>query len=336
MKNRDYSLDIIRIFGMFLIIFFHVVSVFAFQTPILSTSANATWGLIGTTIFFLLSGYLLKEHHSDLKNVFKFYGKRWLSIFPAFYLSFLLFYLLNVIQNGQFLYKGHPKTFLFTLLGIDKYLVWYGIDSYALVGEWFTAILIVLYLLFPLLNLIAKNKIVKWIFTVLLLGLYVVNIYVITGKTGKIPDISVITGVSVFWAGMMISDCKEFLRKHFFIGIITGVLALVCLIVPLKGHYLMKGNFIGLLVFLTFLILLKNAKGGKALTYISTLTYEMYLIHHIFADYAFTVYKKGIVPLPVILFIYVACLFLGSFLLHIATKGLIKGIGKLFSRKKSE
>ncbi len=39
---------------------------------------------------------------------------------------------------------------MFTLLGCDSFVGFYEIPSYALVGEWFTAVIVIIYLRYPI------------------------------------------------------------------------------------------------------------------------------------------------------------------------------------------
>ena len=58
---------------------------------ILYRFANGNWGLVFVTMFFMLSGALLYKNNSTIMSYKSFYVKRWKSIFPMFYMAFLIF-----------------------------------------------------------------------------------------------------------------------------------------------------------------------------------------------------------------------------------------------------
>ena len=74
--KRDVSLSLIRIVAIWMIVTFH----FCCGTEKLVGSpfygyANGGWGSVGTTIFFILSGYLFRLCHKEIPNVGQFYRK---------------------------------------------------------------------------------------------------------------------------------------------------------------------------------------------------------------------------------------------------------------------
>ncbi len=162
--KRDYRLDLIRSIAIFMIFTFHFCCTIG-NTGVFYGYANDGWGSVGTTMFFILSGFLLGNKYHGKFSVQDFYVKRWFSIFPLFYLTFAVAFLINGLTTGNWRYGGSIWRFVFTLLGCDNYLGFYGVPTYALVGEWFTAVIVLVKL--PWNALLWKNMLGFMIFGML-------------------------------------------------------------------------------------------------------------------------------------------------------------------------
>ena len=93
----------------------------------------------------------------------EFYKKRWLAIFPSFYIAYGIFYLIFTIRSRTLLFKGIPAwRLILTLIGMDGYLA-YRIPDFYILGEWFTGALIILYLIYPL--LLRCKRLFPYVFT---------------------------------------------------------------------------------------------------------------------------------------------------------------------------
>ena len=199
MQTKKSDLAILRLIAIFMVFHFHFIIVLDRQ-GIFHGFANGDWGCVGTSLFFLISGNCLARNYGEKLNVKKFYIKRWLSIFPAFYICYILVLIGHtVLLQNRVLAGIAPWRLIFTVLGIDNYLNFVGIQNAALVGEWYTAIILCIYLLFPLLQFLYKKS--KVAGTVIVLVLYALNLM---SNWGPVPDDAhIITGVAMFWIGMM-------------------------------------------------------------------------------------------------------------------------------------
>ena len=175
MKEKKIYLDILRILAISMVFNLHFVIVLEQYHGVFFGFANGNWGNVGTSLFFLISGNCLARNYGEKLEIGKFYKKRWLAIFPMFYVCYLLvlFGYMVILQNNV-LAGLEPWRFIYTLLGIDMYVVFKGVRTAALVGEWYTAIILVIYLLFPLLQFLYRKS--KVLGTVLVFGLYVLNL----------------------------------------------------------------------------------------------------------------------------------------------------------------
>ncbi|MBQ6695169.1 MAG: acyltransferase [Lachnospiraceae bacterium] len=279
MKEKKNYLDILRIVAIFMVFHFHFVIVLGQQQGLLFGFANGDWGCVGTTLFFLISGNCLARNYGEKLEVRKFYWKRWLSIFPAFYLCYVLvLFGHTVLLKNQVLAGVEPWRIIFTLLGIDNYLNFVGIRNAALVGEWYTAIILCIYLLFPLLQFLYRKS--KLIGTLLVVGLYVLNILF---TWGPFPDDAhLITGVCMFWIGMLLYHFEKFLEKmpwYLWIGVL--LCSLMLFFVEVVGPQLLRKNVMAICIFLLLMrVGVCFKRESVVIRFLSKIEYGIYLCHH--------------------------------------------------------
>lgn len=276
--KRDSRLDLIRSVAILMIFTFHFCCTIG-NTGIWYGYANGGWGSVGTTMFFVLSGFLLGNKYHGKFSVKDFYLKRWISIFPLFYLTFAVAFLVNGLTTGNWRYGGSVWRIVFTLLGCDNYLSFYGVPTYALVGEWFTAVIVIIYLIYPLLYWLDKKSAVAG--SVLVYGLYFLNLAVDWFQV--VDDANPITGIAMFWTGMMLARHAGDMENKWLFAPELALTALI-VVVKLPGNALLWKNMLGCMVFgMLFLCggLLEGAPGGaRAFAVISKYSYAAYLCHH--------------------------------------------------------
>lgn len=280
MRIRRVSLDIIRCIAILMIFTFHFSGTIGIIDSIFYGYQNGGWGCVGTTMFFVLSGFLMRECYNDMESVGLFYKKRLLAIIPLQIICFLVGYIIHSIRVSDFFYGGEPWKIIFSLIGIDAYLQFYYISNYYVIGEWFTAIILLLYILFPLLRkLFNKHMLVT---TICLTLSYLGNI--IWGFQNIVPDASVYTGVYMFWLGMLIQKYVHQIVKRKYLLVLPIILLLLIVNVKLPGYALIWKNLLGISIFMILLIALWQMKPDKRFTnvvcFISDISFAVYLCHH--------------------------------------------------------
>lgn len=143
-QNRLVCADVVRALSMLIIIgFCHLQDYFAVGAIYNSTIWLSRMVGGSLSAFAFISGYFLgkKEVHS-FSDVKLFYKKRFLRIYPLFFLSCTSFLLLDIIFNLSFL--SGVKQYVLTLLGIA---VFTG-DSPRTI--WFVSMLLLFYAFTPL------------------------------------------------------------------------------------------------------------------------------------------------------------------------------------------
>ena len=275
-------------------------------------------------LFFILSGFgltlsaLLVEKKTDRIRWFGFIKKRFIRLYPSYWLILAIYLLLNFFQYSSFL--GLLKTYVKGAIFLD-----------VIPATWYIPILLQLYLLFPFLFYFLKKLSIKNFLLLSLLVKIVSSAIIITtsllafdkilgfGYGGLAPGGIALTRLFEFCFGMAIA-------KHWFThersvdaftvfqkpkAIILGIF-LECLGIFLSLKYtairfidhdipvglFISDAFIGIGIFiislnLVFLVdgLLKS-KSKAWLDLISNGTYEAYLVHSIVLSYFLTLLIK--------------------------------------------
>lgn len=149
-QQRLFYLDLIRVASAILIVIYHFPFSLGGAVDPLHGTVNGSWGMTPVYCFFMVSGAALfhrygREERLDVKT---FYKKRFLSIYPLFWIAYILGFFAVYWQLGHF-YDIPTWSFIWSFLGLDGWIVnW--IPTFYMVGEWFLGSIIMLYLVFPL------------------------------------------------------------------------------------------------------------------------------------------------------------------------------------------
>jgi peptidoglycan/LPS O-acetylase OafA/YrhL len=158
---RSVGLDFARCIAIALVLVAHVGQ--ALHSPIggffgVPRLIHVSLGGIGVTMFLIISGAVLESKYGRRPiDYLRFMAKRWMRVYPVYYLSLLVggsIYLVRSLSAAGGLTAGHSK------LGIDDLLL-SATGGYAFVGRWggpfletswFIALIMTMYLLFPVLS----------------------------------------------------------------------------------------------------------------------------------------------------------------------------------------
>lgn len=157
-------------------------------------------------LFLFVSGYGLTKQYSQLekpcfKNTVKFLLRRYVNFFLSYWFCFVLVVVVGNVCGYSFL-EAYPvgcNTLKCVLLDVAGQM---GYDSY-LNPWWFNKMIIQLYLVFPLLYLIIRNKYLSWVGLALVI---VVQLYAksIPGNVFFIVE----GGLPAFYLGMLCARCR--------------------------------------------------------------------------------------------------------------------------------
>lgn len=165
--KRYIFLDLIRIVAMVFVFLHHLRFHFIESGlyPINNLWPEWLFGDLGVSLFIFLSGIGLTissiQKGLDLKS---FYSRRFLRIYPLYWISFSITLMFFYIKNGGYL---SLDKFLFSLTGFNAYLEsFYRTNSYIFV-DWFIGLIVILYIIYPFLFYAYKKN--KYIFMLLTL-----------------------------------------------------------------------------------------------------------------------------------------------------------------------
>lgn len=247
---------------------------------ILVSYANETrLGYIVVTVFFIISGSLLYYNHPRVKEVWKFFKKRWLTIFPAFYIAYAGLFLLKTVANRGIDDKPLPL-FILTVLGMDGYTsAATNFENWYLIGEWFLGIIIILYLLYPVLTILMERNTVGLYFGVALLYFISLNIKMLNMDPFRNPFACLFS----FVVGMAIARHQLYRSKALSAISIFGLLALC--IIPVGLDINLGNHLAGICAFfLLFYIgdnVMKQKTVSRLFNWIGTISYDIFLLQHI-------------------------------------------------------
>ena len=280
-KNRIFYLDFVRAIATIAIILTHFNALYVYNvmTPapqkavITLNVANIYIGAFGVSLFFIISGAALMYVYDNKIEIPKFYKKRLMGIYPMFWMAFIFAAIYRYHLQGT-LGSGAPiKNFIYTVLGIDMYVANFGIVTFAQVGEWFIAVIIMMYLLFPLLRwAVRKNPIIAF-------GVAVIVAIISTVLWDK--SIEVFARVPEFMFGMIF---VKYIKKVNWKMVIPAVviIALNTVFKPtwynnFQTFYIGVSSFI-ILVFIAQFIKVRWIQNICSV--ISKYSYACFLVHH--------------------------------------------------------
>lgn len=163
MKDKFFYIDLIKVIACISVMLFHLDmhSFYADQNaPLLFglKLLGINLGDIAVSLFIIVSGFGLGLSNQESFSIKTYAKKRFLAIYPAFWISYIIvalitiFILNNPIGEGQNLVK-----FILTIFALDG-LFLYKFPSFYLIGEWYTGYMILTYFLFPFLFIYAMRK----------------------------------------------------------------------------------------------------------------------------------------------------------------------------------
>lgn len=308
-QKRIFGLDILRAVAILYVVYIHGYECFSGSR--LSFSVYALPILLdGVSIFFVLSGFLVggiiiklseKNDLLNLTGLFAFWKRRWLRTLPNYYvILFLLFFYCSIFLNNFYPVRYILKYIFF----VQNFSYWPGTffrEAWSLsVEEWF-------YLLFPITFIIIfylcnKNK-KKSVFITTLIFLiipFILRICVYMYKFGMSNNEAYYRNIVVFRldsiaygiAGAFISYYYRQIwikNKKVFLAIAIFIFALLKIYFFLNHEPFLYSIFIRPVIRDVLILLclpyfstyqpLRNNYFHKIVTYLSVISYSMYLLN---------------------------------------------------------
>lgn len=285
-KERLYYLDMIKLIAVIAVFTIHFTksletSGIGFNYRILPDTVFSLYlGAYGVSLFFIVSGAVLMYMYADREIDWGAYlKKRFLGIYPMFWLAFAFFFVIKWIRYPHFEQGIRRGTILFSLLGIDGQVGTYTLTFYML-GEWFLTVIIVMYILFPILKkLVLRNPWITFaVFTILtLISAYSWNDDVLEQDAfffHRIPE---------FLFGMIFVHYIKKVRWYMLVPAL-GVLAVFGIGSFPELNYMVRIMLIGISSFVIWVFLFSFMKGRVIegiSRFIDGYCYPIFLTHHI-------------------------------------------------------
>lgn len=281
---RDRGYDFIRFVSTIMIVLLH------FYTEVVKVSkvpacvgniiarGSLSFAFVGVTLFFMLSGALLLKNYDDSFEVVAFYKKRVTRLLMPQLVGFSFFYVIYYIFWSDYV-KTDIISLCISVFGLNfDGVIWtkIGLWPLYLVGEWFTAVIITIYILFPLLRWVFKKY--RVVGTILIVSLFLVNLKYRILSGGAVGEFSFTNAIMFFWAGMLFEKYRYKLTKNtIMIAMITVGVLWFANPATIFGNEILPFAFFSIMLF----IVLYNIKvENKFIKYICKYNYEMYLVHH--------------------------------------------------------
>jgi len=282
--GRIDGMNFVRMMGALGIVIFHFVCHCRILPDCLYQTANCPWGQLWVALFFAVSGTCIARSNAATP-VWTFYKKRWLGIFPVFFIAYIMIFAIKLLVYGVW-WTAIPKaTIPLTLLGVDSYFYYLG-PNFSSVGEWFIGGLLLCYLLYPLLRFFIQ-RIPMTILSVLILGCFFIP-YLPFFEVE--PWRNMWTCTTIFYLGMLLAQFpKVFTSMLSFI--IAGASTAVCLFVPfpLREYVPLSQILYPIISGISTFVLLCHVGvyidririGQQIAAYFSKLSYPIFLLQHV-------------------------------------------------------
>ena len=280
-KERLFYLDFIRALAMIIIVTYHFsVGIFKnSNAQYLHFCRMGMWGLLGVALFLMISGASLMYNYEKEFDFKKYYKKRFLGIYPAYWIAYSFAFLYMFYKCKGLVWSGPIWRLIFSFLGIDGYLSCYTL-TYGLVGNWFVGCIVLIYILFPLFRFLIK-KFPKTLFSIST----IIYLCVVLFSNFKMPlNQNLIVSLYAFILGMYYIEYVKNIK--IWQVIIVSVIGFISLFA--KEYYNMREAvfFVYFAAFNIFIFLVeigKRINNGfiKNIIYcISKYSYVIFLVHH--------------------------------------------------------
>ncbi len=283
-NQRIVEYDLIRSIATLMIVAYHFEAeldskgIQLFSRSITSWR-GAGWGGIGVFLFFVLSGAVHCVRYSGEISYREYYRSRLKSIFPMFYITYLLAAVLEIITKGDTFTKGvEPWKFLLTLLACDGYFPQLG-DTFYLVGEWFTTVILFVYAIFPLVRIaIKKNPLLYWI---ILVALDIFFFFDVWNPLEITYGGNCFLGITAFSIGYVWREMKQRWTVLVMLSavVIGGTLTVIDYSSPIT-NIMLAVSIWGMVTWLFDKMAYSDSIVGKASLTIAKYSYAIYLTHH--------------------------------------------------------
>lgn len=197
--QRYFFIDFIRVISFLAVVLFHFDVEISMSYPYKEmigrlAYGGQTVGDMAISLFIIVSGFSLVVSSNGKLDVVRFFKKRVVAIYPAFWITYCVVGVFLFIANSGFVGDGQYWKFILSFIGLDGFFL-YRMSSYYLVGEWYTGYMLLTYLFFPVLfkGLISWPKSTMAVLVLVMLGLSanyssIFSVYINCNPIMRLPD----------------------------------------------------------------------------------------------------------------------------------------------------
>ncbi|MBS4709772.1 acyltransferase family protein [Aeromonas caviae] len=289
MNKREIHLDVIRIVACLAVILFHYNVYLLYADPKVArigeiSYLHQTVGDIAISLFIILSGFALTISQGKVTDNFSyldFYKRRFLGIYPSFWISYLIVAAVFLLV-GQSFGDGQWWKLLLSLIGLDGFFL-YRMQNYYLVGEWYTGYMLITYLLYPFLKkLFDKTPLYCWLIVLaIFISLNAVydklfDVYINCNPIMRMPEI--LFGIT--FATYIINNRSNEIWLSIISLFVLVFSSYLYNVLPPQLYMLVIGVSIFSIMSLLFSFIRYNDIVSNFIVKISSLTFLAFLFHH--------------------------------------------------------
>lgn len=279
-------IDVIRCVATIQIVLFHMC---VSEAPF--ANALVLWGREGVGLFFAISAAGLVNRYYYKFDCKAYYKKRFVSIFIPFWIAYAAVFLRNYFISGfhfPWEFNGISKKYmLLSLLGVDCFAGAIGIPNFALIGEWFLAVILFIYLIFPLWRKLfiklPELTVILFLIARILICMHnpVPQLAVCFNPITALSNFSIGAYLLLFLSKNHISRSKTL--KMVVAGASVAMIALGKYLTLQRGQPDIGEIFatVGLLLILMIVSPFVTKYANKFVKFICERSYEIFLVHHV-------------------------------------------------------
>lgn len=283
-RERIFWLDFIRALAIFLIIMQHFQWNYFMATPSVSIFPMRIGGVligdIGSSLFLMISGSVLMYCYGGKVNLPVFYKKRFLNIYPMFWIAWILCYLAQSLMTGQFTVMAPYPRLILTFLGIDQFVYAASGASYvtwAIVGEWFLGLIIIFYILFPIL----RKGVMEHPFwtSAITLAVFALSFFILPGKLDY--SLTPMFRLPEFVFGMMFMYWIKKVKFYVPLAAAAVLTAMAFITFPIPKPIMVSAAGCACFIILAWLgNLITVSWVQKIFSVVAKYSYAIFLVHH--------------------------------------------------------
>lgn len=282
-RPRLFYLDFIRALAAILIVITHFNNPFMLPHPIFMYEPFGIYvGGLGVSLFLIISGAALMYNHGEAEklNLKSFYWKRFKTLYPMFWIAFIVANAFLFLRARGNPYPGVPKkNIIFSMLGIDGMVANTSIPTFYTLGEWFLGFIVIFYIVFPLLRWGVRNHPIPSL--VIILVLYIATLLIDFSLDGLPKSILLTTRLPELAFGMYFT---QYIKK---IPWPMALASLVFLVVQEIHPFLVDDlgtTFVGIAAFMLLVYTSRFVDYQPVrvpVKSISRYSYPIFLVHHV-------------------------------------------------------